>query len=403
MKTKNLFVAISFTLLSCMNAPAEKNPVTTESTIVENLSDENQANPIKKHAFIDAKTGLIVYEKNFPSHWNVISKPSYKLDNYLPTFLYKIQNENGLKGFNIDLQQFISYDDYNYSQMMKNYGANNIKPVKSANNIMEQDIIPAMQKIGFTKVKTYIDQNLLNYMNKKMKEKGLDSNTNCEILVTDWSNNSGKKAMTILIKFALRSDGPNNSGFTIWNYGADFIFTPEKIYDQEKAAFLATATNLKENSKWEEYRQFTFRERKLEGERKLRNQQDMYDAQNAAHRQRMADQKSQFDAHQNMMKERYAANDANHASYMNTLRKTNTSYSENNSADDNQRSFINMIREEQLVTNGAGEKYLVESHSEQYWMNSNHEYIKSDDSFFNPNGDLNLNNQSWELVKKVDK
>ena len=86
---------------------------------------------------------------------------------------------------------------------------------------------------------------------------------------------------------------------------------------------------------------------------------------------------------------------------MNNLRSSN-SYSSTNSSDQNQQSFINMIREEQVVTNSAGEKYLVESHSDRYWMNSNGEYIKTDDSFFNPNGDLNLNNQNWELVKKTN-
>ena len=407
MKTRNSLLAVSFIFLSCMNAPTEKekfNVVTAETTTTPStVALKTQAEPLKKHSFIDAKTGLTVYDKNFPSHWNVISKPSYKLDNFLPTFLYKIQNENGLKGFNIDLQQFISYDDYNNGEMMKSYGAKNIKPVKSAANIMEQEMIPAMRKIGFTKIKTYTDQNLLNYMNKKINEKGMGSNANCEILVTDWTNGTDKKAMTILVQFTLRSDGINNSGFTIWNYGADFIFTPEKIYNQEKEAFLATATNFKENPKWEEYKNFTMRERKLEGDRQLQRQQDNFDAQNAAHRQRMADQKAQFDSHQNMMKQRYADNDANHERYMNTLRSSNSSYSESNSADQNQQSYINMIREEQVVTNSEGKKYLVESHSDRYWMNSNGEYIKTEDSFFNPNGDLNLNNQNWELVKKTDR
>mgnify|MGYP003520906094 FL=1 len=396
MKTKNLFVAFSFIFLSCMNAPEEKN-----KTISESISTENPVNPLKKHAFIDAKTGLTVFEKNFPSHWNVISKPSYALDNYLPTFLYKIQTENGLKGFNIDLQQFITYDNYNYGEMMKSYSTKNIKPFMSANTILDQELKPAMQKIGFTKIKTYTDQNILNYLNKRMAAKGMGSNNHIEVLVTDWTNNQGKNAMTLLVQFVLKSPDANGSGFTIWNYGADFLFTPEKIFNQEKTAFLTMATNYKENPKWEEYRKFTLDERQLAADRQLQRQNDNFAAQNAAFQQRMRDQKSNFDAHQNMMKERYAANDANHESYMNTLRSSN-SYSSTNSSDQNQQSFINMIREEQVVTNSAGEKYLVESHSDRYWMNSNGEYIKTDDSFFNPNGDLNLNNQNWELVKKTN-
>ena len=208
--------------------------------------------------------------------------------------------------------------------------------------------------------------------------------------------------MTILVQFVLNSTDTNNPSYAVWNYGTDFLFAPEKVFEQEKTAFIATAINYKENPKWEEYRTFTMRERQIEADRQLKMQNDRANQQYAYFQQRMQDQKAQFESHQNMMKERYAANDANHERFINNIRG-GSSYVESNSADDNQRQFINMIREEQVVLNDEGKKYLVEAHSDRYWMNSNGEYIKTDDSFFNPNGDLNLNNQTWELVKKVDK
>ncbi|NCP58700.1 MAG: hypothetical protein GW839_00145 [Flavobacteriales bacterium] len=394
MKTITLLIATSFILSACVN---EK-----KTNTLELLVNSNQINTLQMHAFVDVKTGLTVVEKKFPSEWNVISKPNYDLDTYLPTFQYKIQSDNGLIGFNTNLRQFTSYDDANYAQMMKSYGLKNIKPFVDATTIINQELVPAMQKIGFTKQKTYSEEKIRDFFYKKLSERGFENNSTIAVLVSEWTNNTGKKAMTILVQFVLNSTDTNNPSYVVWNYGTDFLFAPEKVFEQEKTAFIATAINYKENPKWEEYRTFTMRERQIEADRKLKMQNDRANQQYAYFQQRMQDQKAQFESHQNMMKERYAANDANHERFINNIRG-GSSYVESNSADDNQRQFINMIREEQVVLNDEGKKYLVEAHSDRYWMNSNGEYIKTDDSFFNPNGDLNLNNQTWELVKKVDK
>ena len=394
MKTITLLIATSFILSACVD---EK-----KTNTLELLVNSNQINTLQTHAFVDIKTGLTVVEKKFPSEWNVISKPNYDLDTYLPTFQYKIQSDNGLIGFNTNLRQFTSYDDANYAQMMKSYGLKNIKPFVDATTIINQELVPAMQKIGFTKQKTYSEEKIRDFFFKKLSERGFENNSTIAVLVSEWTNNTGKKAMTILVQFVLNSTDTNNPSYAVWNYGTDFLFAPEKVFEQEKTAFIATAINYKENPKWEEYRTFTMRERQIEADRQLKMQNDRANQQYAYFQQRMQDQKAQFESHQNMMKERYAANDANHERFINNIRG-GSSYVESNSADDNQRQFINMIREEQVVLNNEGKKYLVEAHSDRYWMNSNGEYIKTDDSFFNPNGDLNLNNQTWELVKKVDK
>lgn len=394
MKTITLLIATSFILSACVN---EK-----KTNTLELLVNSNQINTLQTHAFVDIKTGLTVVEKKFPSEWKVISKPNYDLDTYLPTFQYKIQSDNGLIGFNTNLRQFTSYDDANYAQMMKSYGLKNIKPFVDATTIINQELVPAMQKIGFTKQKTYSEEKIRDFFFKKLSERGFENNSTIAVLVSEWTNNTGKKAMTILVQFVLNSTDTNNPSYAVWNYGTDFLFAPEKVFEQEKTAFIATAINYKENPKWEEYRTFTMRERQIEADRQLKMQNDRANQQYAYFQQRMQDQKAQFESHQNMMKERYAANDANHERFINNIRG-GSSYVESNSADDNQRQFINMIREEQVVLNNEGKKYLVEAHSDRYWMNSNGEYIKTDDSFFNPNGDLNLNNQTWELVKKVDK
>lgn len=56
-----------------------------------------------------------------------------------------------------------------------------------------------------------------------------------------------------------------------------------------------------------------------------------------------------------------------------------------------------MIREEETV-NYNGNSYQVDAGADQYWMNSNNEYIMSNDAFYNPNADNSVNNYDWQEV-----
>lgn len=107
----------------------------------------------------------------------------------------------------------------------------------------------------------------------------------------------------------------------------------------------------------------------------------------AAHRSRMAANQAAFNARNQawmdasnsvsdiMMKgwrDRNAMNDAGHA------------------------SSINSIREEETIYNSAsGQTMNVEAGSNRYFTNSNNEYIRTDDYFYDPNSDNAVNNYEW--------
>ncbi|MEM9984928.1 MAG: hypothetical protein AAF804_07510 [Bacteroidota bacterium] len=103
----------------------------------------------------------------------------------------------------------------------------------------------------------------------------------------------------------------------------------------------------------------------------------------AAHRQRMASQQAAFDAHQRMMQDRYAAADAQHQNWMN-----------NQAAQERQHDqFIDMIRDEETVTNGY-QTGKVEAGYNQYYVNPNTGEYVGTNAYQNP--DVSV----YELWKK---
>ena len=93
----------------------------------------------------------------------------------------------------------------------------------------------------------------------------------------------------------------------------------------------------------------------------------------AAHQQRMASRQAAFNAHQRMMQDRYAAADAQHQSWMS-----------NQAAQDRQHSqFIDMIRDEETVTNGY-QTGKVEAGYNQYYVNPNTGEYVGTNAYQNP-------------------
>ena len=78
-------------------------------------------------------------------------------------------------------------------------------------------------------------------------------------------------------------------------------------------------------------------------------------------------------------------------------------YNARNAASDRQQEqTIDGIYERTKVQNTeTGQNYKVDGYHNQYWMNSNGEYIGTNQSGYNPNLDENMNNQKWQELKQV--
>ncbi|MCB0445208.1 MAG: hypothetical protein KDC68_06075 [Gelidibacter sp.] len=368
---------LSLLCVSCLNSQTENG--TSNSGFALFKTSE------KTHYFVDAKTGLVVYQKAFPSDWEVVSKPTYDLDKDFPSFLYAIQNQKGLKAFNTPIRQYIAFQNPQYAQMMRNYGMNNIKPVASLPSIVENEIKPIMNRDGFKFVSNREFPELMAYINQKKNEMGLN-NIDIHMIATEWINEKNIKGITMVSQMVLSYGNSNGmtEPTTLWNYQTDFLFAPSNTYEAVLKTAITSTLKQKDSPNWQKYQAQVLN---------FRQQQQI-----AQHQQRMRNQQQQFEQHQQMMKERYAAQDANHERFMNSLRGTPTStYSY--TSDANHQNFIDMIREEQNVSL-EGKTFKVEAGANNYWMNSDGKYIMSNDLFYNPNTDAIYDNQHWDLTTK---
>jgi alpha-D-ribose 1-methylphosphonate 5-triphosphate diphosphatase PhnM len=197
---------------------------------------------------------------------------------------------------------------------------------------------------------------------------------------TEWTNNKGQKALVTLIKIAMQQPLLTNDSMVMWLYSLDYVFVDASEFDKTIEALLDATESTKENPHWKHYTNLLAQQR----------------AQKAAqdHRIHMRNRQAAFDAHQQKMKGIWAAQDANHASFMNRNFGTNSSTA--------QRQFVNMINEEETVYNPTtGKNYQVNAGALQYWMDSDGNYIENNNLFYNPNGDINLNSTEWIKVRKA--
>jgi hypothetical protein len=110
------------------------------------------------------------------------------------------------------------------------------------------------------------------------------------------------------------------------------------------------------------------------------------------HRRRLNAQQRNFEAQQRAVVE---ANNATNDAIMKGWRDRNAA------SDRMHDKTIDSIRDEQTMRDpNTGQTYKVESGADQYWKNDQGEYIKSDDKFYNPNGDPNVNNQDWAEMEE---
>lgn len=333
----------------------------------------------KKHQFVDARTGLVVNSTSYPSRWQVISKPIYTMDQKMPLFLMQIQGPNNLKTFNTPMKFHIHYTNPQTAQWMQQYSstARMMRPMVSNQQIMNEEVNTRMAKSGFQLVGQKRIPRAERYIRNELNKSGAQK-ARLDLYSTEWTNNKGQKALVNLVKIAMQQPLPFGDSMVMWFYSLDYMFVDANKFDATIDELLTAAEATKENPQWKQY---------VAQLNKVRQQKAIQQ-----HRMNMQNRQAAFNAHQQKMKGIWAAQDANHASFMNR--------NFGSGSDISQKRFVNMINEEETVYNpSTGQNYQVQAGSTEYWMDSDNNYIKNDDYFYNPNGDINLNNREWTRVK----
>jgi len=398
MKSKIPFILIALILkLSCQNQVSGQldtadyhSSYTQTSEFANEASEENEggfltsqfAKGTKPHEFRDARTGLVVMRSEYPTDWKVISKPVYTADQKLPLFLMQIQGPNNLQAFNTPIYFNIDYPDPQIRQWMTYNSSlgSMIKPMMSREQILQQEVYGKMANQGYTLLGPKKLPRTERYLQKMLKQQGA-SQAALEHYATEWTDDKGKKALVSLVTVSMQQPVPALGGnMVLWFYSLDYMFVDEHKFEATIEQMQASTEASEETEQWKQYKNQLFQ---------LRQQQALQ-----AHRDHMVNRQAAFNAHQRKMKGIAAAQDLNHASFMNRNFGSNS--------DRGQRQFVNMINEEETVYNpNTGRNYQVNAGSTEYWMDSDRNYIANDNLFYNPNGDFNLNHKEWTKVKKA--
>lgn len=363
---KTLFPFI-FTLLicsSCLESQSQDASGTSKLDLSFNKPET------QKHYFVDGKTGLVVFHQEFPSDWEIMSRPTYNLDNDFPSFLHLKQNKNGMKAFNTPIQQFVAFQNPYSAQMMRNNGLNNERPLISPAGFVEQELMPLMNREGFKFLSYREFPELTAHLEKHVANVGL-KNIEYKIYPTEWINSNNVKAVVFFNQMILHTDPAHSGGevMAVWNYQLNFFFAPISIYESDLKIAMNADFNIIDNPSWGKYQ--------IQVNNYRQQQKNML--------------------HQRKMRDINNARDIDHARFLDNLRGTYTAPAYASSS--SHSNFIDMIREEQNVDLN-GKTFKVNAGADNYWMTSDGKYIASNNQFYDPNRDPLYDNQQWDLATK---
>ena len=364
------FVLLSIFFTACFQGNKEQ-PNVGDGDNFENYSyEENEAvnyepidnqmaknDAMKYFNTIDSRNGIVMSRIPLPSSWQKQNGGDYL---YTGPNGIKIHGERG--------GSFIFSKDPQMNQMYQQSGMQ-VQLPKSIEQVINEGFMEYADKINRKFVRKYPMPQIAAW-DKQFDDqlyKSMPSQKTFTVMGLEWRDPDGTSFLTILHHFVSYDQ---YGGY--WGITYSVLEASEGAFDQAKTQYINGLLNQQINPQWLQ----------------AVNQKDMQIAQqsNAAHQQRMANIKSFGDQNTARFNDRMAAMDQNMASW-----RANQAAS-----DRNQEQFVDYIYGNTNVSDpNTGQTYKVEAGANQYWMNNQGEYIKSDNSLYNPNLDQNINNQTW--------
>lgn len=312
---------------------------------------------IKYFDLMDSQSGMVMAKVPFPSTWKKQSQGDY-------TFT----SPNGIKIYKEGSSMFMFSNDQQMNSMYEQSGMK-VQFPKSVEQVINESFIPYGNKINRKLVKKYPIPQLANWDKQFDNQlyKSMPSQKTFTVMGLEWRDPDGKSFLTVLHHFV---SNDNYGGY--WSISYSILEAPENEFAKAKRQYLNGLINQKINPQWIQ----------------ASNQRDMLAAQqsNESHQIRMANIKASGNQ-----------STANHNARMAAMDQDMESWRSNQASDDrnHQRTIDNIRGNTNVSDPNTGKTYKVETGADQYWMNDQGEYIKSDNSLYNPNQDQNINNQNW--------
>ncbi len=327
-------------------------------------NEKVQKKSLKYFNSIDSRNGIVMYRIPFPAYWQKQNGGQYQ---YTGPNGIKIHGERG--------GSFMFSNDPQMNQMYQQSGVQ-VQLPKSIDQVINEGFMEYANKINRKLVRKYPIPQLAAW-DKKFDDqlyKSVPSQKTFNVMGLEWRDPDGTSFLTILHHFVSYDQ---YGGY--WGITYSVLEASQKSFKEAKTQYINGLLNQQINPQWLQ----------------AVNQKDMQIAQqsNAAHQQRMANIKSFGDQ-----------NTANYNARMAAMDQNMENWRSNQAASDrSQEQFVDYINESTNVSDpNTGQTYKVESGANQYWINDQGEYIKSDNSLYDPNLDQNINNQTWTEYVEQD-
>ena len=296
-----------------------------------------------------------------PSSWNLNSSG--------------ISGPHGLKITDFPLQNFMANYDPSMQYMYEQSGLP-IREMPGFDQLIQQDFIPWGQSKGLTYIGHY-ELPEISKMDKWYNDqlfKAMPSRTEVSAYGIDWKTNQGNPYFTLVHLNVSTSETMQS-----WFYIASGLEADPSYFEAAKKQYIFSLANTRYNL--EPIQEYNKQEAQQVG------------ANWAAFNSRMAQNQASFEQSQRaFVNKSEAINNA----IMDGWRSNNAS------SDKNQGQFIDAIKEETNVYDESTTKtYKVTEGANQYWMNSDGEYIGTKLQDYNPNLDDNMNDIKWHELKRI--
>lgn len=305
----------------------------------------------------DSRNGMVSERFPLPSTWKQMNDGKLAFT-----------GPNGIK-VHLDKGAYFMFTNDPYFAQLYQQSGTTMTPPKSIEEVVQQDFVTYANSINRKMIANY-SLPAIAALDKNMDSRfyqAVPTQKAFNAMGMEWQDADGQTFLTVLHHNISYSENLVN-----WGYSYSILEAPKEYFQEAKQHYFNALLNRQVNPQWLAY---------------VNGQDAQMAAQsNAGHQQRMNDIQAFGDR-----------NTANHNSRMAAMDQNMENWRANQTAGDkNQEQFIDYINENTNVTDpNTGQTYKVEAGSKQYWMNSQGEYIKSDNSLYNPNLDDNVNNQTW--------
>tara|TARA_R110002072_G_scaffold174802_5_gene330414 strand:- start:5223 stop:6338 length:1116 start_codon:yes stop_codon:yes gene_type:complete len=358
---KKMFLLIAFISLTACNFSGNEKSNTPEISSYETntafedtsvVSAKSTNEKIKPFIISDSKTGSEIYTIWYPSTWKRVTNSNQ----------WTFEGPNNIK-ISREFGQFFTFGN-SYGGQTQNH-----RPPMNINAIIDEFFMPNAHKYQRTLIQVYevpkVAQIEHQYRTQLWTYAPTQKNTYSYAI--EWKDLNNVKFITLLHVF-IDSTQLGSS----WGYYGQFLQANEPHFEAAKNAFI----NGFETKKYNQQAIIAYNN----------NEMQKANISDRAFQNRLTAINARTNSNTSVANIYSDILDISHSGYLSRSNMTSHGHSKT----------ISGIRETVTVANhNTGEHYSVPMGSKNYWVSNQGTYFGTDNSLYNPNTDMNMNNKDW--------